>query len=126
MKAFETDFVKMWVEDNILFCDYLAEHYDYEMVDAAIKGRLKFFGDKKYPMFSDARKLKSMSYDARKRMAQQDAGEAISVVAIYTNSRVQRVIYNFFNEFYKAPAPARLFNGRDDALEWLKQKRFEK
>jgi hypothetical protein len=121
MKTFETDFVKMWVEDGVLHCEYLAEHYDVTMVDAAIRGRLEMFSDNIYPMFTDVRRLKSLTREGRQRLAQKDAGECISGVAILTNSKVQRVIYNFFNAIYKAPVPGKMFNDKEDALNWLEQ-----
>jgi hypothetical protein len=121
MNVIENDFYKMWIEDGILYCLYLAEHWDAAMVDAGIKDRLALADGKVFPMFSDIRKLKSITREGRQSMAKKDAGKGISVVAILQNSKVQRVIYNFFNAIYKAPAPAKMFNNKEDALKWLEK-----
>jgi hypothetical protein len=114
-------YADMWIEDDILYITYTFEDYTEQMVDAGIKQRYELTKDKSYPMYADIRKVKSFTRDARQRMAQKDAGAGTKAVAIMTNSRVQEVIYNFFNTIYKAPAPAKMFSNKEKAIEWLQQ-----
>jgi len=109
------------IEDGIVHAVFYKEFVDYDYVDAGVKARLELTGEKSYPMFSDFRKVKSSTREARERMAAKDAGIGVSAVAILVNSKIQRVIYNFFNSIYKSPAPARLFTDREKALKWLEQ-----
>ena len=111
----------IWIEDGIVHIIYLYEQFTEEMVDSLIKQRLELTKDKSYPMFSDIRKTKSFTREARQRFAQKDAGYGTMVVAILINSKIQEIIYNFFSTVYKAPSPAKMFTDKEKSLKWLKQ-----
>ena len=121
MEKFENDAWKMWIEDDIVFVKFLAAHYTDKMVDEGIKGRLSITKGKEYLMFSDISKLKSSTREARQRMSGKDGGVGVIAVAILSKSKVQEVIYNFFNVVYKAPVLAKMFTDQNKAIEWLKK-----
>ena len=121
MEKFESDNWKMWIEGDIAYVIYLAEHITYDIVEEGIKRRLEMTKDKSYLMFSDIRKIKSMTREGRQRMAQKDAGYGTIAAAILSNSKVQEVIFNFFNAIYKSPAPAKMFTDEKKAIAWLQQ-----
>ena len=123
MEKFENEDWKMWIEDEIVYVRFLKEHYTEEMVDEGIKGRLNITKGKEYLMFSDISKIKSSTREARQRMSGKDGGIGIIAVAIFSKSKVQEVIYNFFNVIYKASAPAKMFTDKNKAIEWLKSKK---
>jgi len=102
MEKFENKDWKMWIEDDIVYVKFLTGHYTDKMVDEGIKGRLSITKGKEYLMFSDISKLKSSTREARQRMSGRDGGKGIIAVAILSKSKVQEVIYNFFNLVYKA------------------------
>jgi len=119
MEKFENKDWKMWIEDDIVYVKFLTGHYTDKMVDEGIKGRLSITKGKEYLMFSDISKLKSSTREARQRMSGRDGGKGIIAVAILSKSKIQEVMYNFFNVIYKAPAQARMFTDEKKALEWL-------
>lgn len=121
MEKFENDAWKMWIEDDIVFVTYLKEHYNEKMIDEGIKGRLNITKGNEYLIFADIRKLKSTTREGRQRMSCKDGGIGVIAVAILSKSKVQEVIYNFFNLVYKAPAPAKMFTDQNKAIEWLKK-----
>ena len=118
---YKDDRLHFYWQDNILMCDWFVETADYEYVDFGIKKRLEITGDKKCVMISDISKIKSVSREARQRMSQKDAASGVVAVGIVLSSRVQAVIYNFFNSIYKQPSPAKLFTNKKDAIKWVKK-----
>lgn len=123
MENIENEFCKMWREDGIIFIDYLSENIDDNMVDFLIKTKMKLADGRWYPMLSDISHVKSFSRAARERFSKKDAGEYTSAAAILVSSKVQVLIYNFFNSIYKAPSPAKLFHytQKEEALAWLQK-----
>jgi hypothetical protein len=102
-------------------CDWLVEHADYEFVDFGTKKRLEITGTNSCVMLSDIRKLKSISREARQRLAGKDGSIGVIAVGIVMNSKIQAVMFNFFNMIYKAPSPVKLFTDKEEAIKWCKQ-----
>ena len=121
MENSSNNIAEMSIEDGILYIVYSCDHYTEEMVDAGIKQRYELTKETPYPMFADIRKVKTSTREARQRMSQKDAAFGTKAVAILINSKVQEVLYNFFNVIYKAPAPAKMFTNKEKAIEWLQQ-----
>ncbi|MDD3875944.1 MAG: STAS/SEC14 domain-containing protein [Bacteroidales bacterium] len=107
--------------DGILHVLAITEFVDFKTIDDAINKRNEYLKDKKYPMFSDIRKVKSITREARERLAAEDAGTGVNAVAILVSTKAQRIIYSFFNSIYGAPAPAKIFSNKEKALAWLQQ-----
>lgn len=109
------------LENGIIFCEWLKEHIDYKYVDEGIKIRLDITKDSDVLMLSDITKVKSGTREARQRMSEKDAGKGVKAVAVLVNSKVQKILYNFFNNIYKAPAPTKLFTNKAEAIKWLEK-----
>ena len=121
MNEYKDERFHIKLDDGIVYVIFHKAYIDYNFVNDLILRRLEITKDIAYPMFSDFRAAKSGPREARQRMAEKDAGIGVKAVAILINSNVQRVIYNFFNNIYRAPAPARLFTSKEKALKWLQQ-----
>jgi len=121
MKFYYSKNFKIEIINNIVQITVYCEFADFDIVNEGILSRNELCEGKTYPLFSDIRTLKSSTREARERMAAKDAGIGVSAVAILINSKAQRIIYNFFNSIYKAPAPTRLFTNKEKALKWLEQ-----
>ncbi len=79
------------------------------------------FTGKKFPLFIDARSVRSMSREARKHFSTNGRDTRIICMAIMVRSPLSRVIGNFFMGLNKPQVPARLFDEEPDAIEWLKK-----
>jgi hypothetical protein len=121
MAEFKDDRFYIAVKDGITIIEWLANEYNYEDVDFGIKKRIEITEGKEYPMFSDLRTAKFGTREARQRLSDSDAGKGIIAVAVLVNSKVQRILYNFFTSIYKDPAPTRLFTDKAEAYKWLEQ-----
>ena len=121
MEETRKNYSEIWLEDGIVYTVLNYEMFTEEMVESGIKQRLAITKDKAYPIYADVRKIKNFTREARQRLAQKDAAFGTAAVAILINSKVQEVLYNFFNVIYKAPAPAKMFTDEAKAIEWLQQ-----
>ncbi len=109
------------IEEGIVHIGLNYEHYTIPMIESGIKQRLALTKDKSYPMFSDLRKIKSITRGARQRLTQDDAAYGTKAVAFLINCKVQEILYNFFIIMHKPPAPSKMFTNKEKALEWLQQ-----
>ena len=74
---------------------------------------------KKYPLFIDISRCKSITRDARTHYARKQVGEGVSAIALLIDSPVSKVIGNMFLGFSKPKHPLKLFNSEPNAIEWL-------
>ena len=116
----DDNFCFYWHE-GILMCDYFIENADEAFVDFGIKKRLEITGDKPCVMISDISSIKSTTREARQRMAQADGAKNVIAVGVVIKSKVQAVIYRFFNAIYKQPTTTKVFTNKEDAIKWIKQ-----
>jgi len=121
IQEYKDDRFSMKIENDIIHVVWLKEYIDEDFVDAGIKIRLTLTENKTYPMFSDIRLAKNGSRKARERLSKTDGAERVSAVAVLVSSNVHKVLFNFFNSIYKAPAPTKIFTDKEQALEWLEQ-----
>jgi hypothetical protein len=81
---------------------------------------LKLNKGKRLPLFVDTKTMKSLSRDARKYYAGEEAAKVASAVAIIVGTPVSRVLGNFYLGLSNPHLPSRLFSSESEALEWLK------
>ena len=107
---------------KILVCDYLVKHADEDFVDFGIRKRLEITGNNSVVMISDITSIKSSTRRSRERLAQDDANRGIIAVGIVLRSKVQTMIYKFFDAIYKKqPVSTKIFSNKEDALKWAEQ-----
>jgi hypothetical protein len=122
MEQYKDNRFSLHLENGILMLEIYQEFIDYKTIDDAIKLRLeKFYNNEDCLLFADCRKIKSLTREARERLASKDGGVGVKAVAMLINSKVQRIIFNFFHSIYKAPAKAKLFTDKKKALDWLEK-----
>ena len=121
MEIFENNTVKIWIENDICYGTFLVPTVTVEIIDEAIIQRLNLQKGKDYVMISDIRNVKKANRAARERIGKQDSAEGTIAVGVIINSKIQAMMYNFFNTVYKAPRPAKLFTDVNEALKWLEQ-----
>ncbi len=111
----------MNIENDIVFINFFTEHGTYEMVDRGIKKRLEMCEGKSFPIVSDMRSIKTSTRESRQRMSESDAAIGVKAVAVIINSKVQKVMYNFFSAINKRPAPAKIFTKKEEAIKWAQK-----
>jgi hypothetical protein len=119
LNSFETQYVKMFIEDGILHFYYKKiKSLDLEVAKICVKDRLEFTANNDYPCLIDAISIKHFTKDARDYFA-KEGNEGIIASAILINSTVIKMMANFYINVNKPLNPTRMFTNKADALQWL-------
>jgi hypothetical protein len=70
----------------------------------------------------DIRKMKSLTKEARDYYGNNSIMRESSGCALLTESFFSKMLGNFFIGFSKPEFPARIFNSREEAILWLKER----
>ena len=119
---FENEFIKIWLEDDIIFLEYAPNVViTLDIAIKIVKERLKISSGTTRPMVSDARKAATMDKDARGYFSEGDSIKYVSAGAILINNKLHQFIGNIFLKVNKPPIPAKLFTSKESALKWLER-----
>jgi hypothetical protein len=113
---------EIWIDDSgILHIKMKAGEVDLEEAMACFDIYAKLgCAEKKVLQIMDARDGFSVTREARDYSAHEGKKYFIAS-AIISKSLAVRIIVNFFNRFYRQPVPFKLFEDKEEALEWLKK-----
>ena len=117
----ETSIAHFHIENDILFIT-LKENacIDVEQVKEAIKARKEIQENKPMLTLNDVRNLYDISREARAFAANNASLLKLNTaMAILTSSLATKLFANFFIKFNKPGTPTKIFNKKEDALEWL-------
>lgn len=117
----EMQVAKIWFEDDrIIIVTFLpgAEVTLEDMKEIHMIST-KLRGNKKVPVFTDIREIKSITREARLFASSEIAVKVTSAVAVLIGTPVSRVLGNIIMGFNRPPFPTRLFTSEAKALEWL-------
>jgi hypothetical protein len=121
MESYIDDNLSIQIENGIMFIDYFIEHGTYDIVDKGIKKKIEMLKGRSFPVVSDMRAVKTSTRESRQRMSEPDAAIGVTAVAVVLNSKVQRVMFNFFSAINKRPAPAKIFTKKEEAIKWAQK-----
>ena len=82
-------------------------------------------GDEVYPILIDIRKIRSISKEARDHFAMRDRKPGVVAIAMLVSSPLSQIIGNFFLGLNQPAVPARMFNDKLKAEEWIINGAFE-
>ncbi len=120
--VFENDFMKIWIEDDILFGYYkLIDLFTLPMAKQVIVARKSLVKGKAYPILVDFTLVKNITKEAQAYFATKESTEGIVKAAFIVNSSLTRVLFNFFLLIYTPGPPARMFTSWEKAIIWLKK-----
>jgi hypothetical protein len=124
MDNIENDFVKFWIEGDILNCAYKSTDIDLNGARIITQDRLKISNGTTYPCLTDITEVKKVTKEARDYLASDP--KHLSAAAFIVNSSLNKIIGNFFINISKPEIPTRLFMNKKDALQWLEQFKAKK
>jgi hypothetical protein len=123
MKYFENEFVKIWIEDEILLSEYRENLViDIAAAKSIVEARVLFTEGKSYPILIDFTNLKSANKEARDFMNDPSKGlKGLVCGAFVGNNAVATLFINLYLRIYNPPIPTKFFTDRSEALIWLKE-----
>src|ERR1700758_2121498 len=117
----ETDYVKIWKEQSILYCVFSDNlEIDLNVAVHCVKERIDFSNNKSYCCLIDMRNLKFITKEAREYLATEGSKYVIAG-ALVTDSPLSNALANIFLLINKPPVPTKLFSSEKEALIWLKK-----
>ncbi len=117
-----TDTSEFWIDDDgILRAVSLAGVETLETAKANVAAASRLAAGRLIPVFIDLRNMKTISREARVHYAGEEAASHSLAQALLIESRISKVIGNFFIGLNKPPFPTRLFTSEAEAIEWLKR-----
>lgn len=121
MKEVENDFIKFWIEDDILYSQFKKPtDGTIENIKAIIDLRTKISdGDKQYWCY-DFNGIKSYDKDARD-YAEKNGQEDLVACAAVLNSHIAKFILNAFMTLKKPIVPLKGFTKKNEAIHWLNE-----
>lgn len=117
--VFENNFVKLWIEDEILWGEYKEVIIGLEEAKKIVRDRIIFQQGKLYPAIADIRKIKYIHSEANKYLSKE--GNALLLCgAIIVGSHVSEILGNVYLSINKPLLPTKLFRSTEKAKEWVK------
>ncbi|MBA0884159.1 DUF7793 family protein [Flavobacterium undicola] len=121
MKEVENDFIKFWIEDDILHSQFKkTTEGTIENIKAIIDLRHQISAEKKQYWCYDFNGIKSYEKDARD-YADKNGQEGLYACAAVLNSHIAKFILNAFMVLKKPTVPLRGFTQKSEAIHWLNE-----
>ncbi|MBO9701017.1 MAG: hypothetical protein J7604_12460 [Sporocytophaga sp.] len=116
--VFENDYIKMWIEDGVLWAEYKEIILRLKEAKKIVSDRIIFQKGAIYPAIADIRKIKYVDREANEYLSKE--GNAILVcVAIIVESHVSEILGNFYLRINKPLLPTKLFRNVEKAKAWV-------
>lgn len=121
MKEVENDFIKFWIEDDILYSQFKKPiNGTIENIKAIIDLRTEISDGKKQYWCYDFNGINSYDKEARD-YAEKNGQEHLSACAAILNSHIAKFILNAFMRLKKPIVPLKGFTKKNDAINWLNE-----
>ncbi len=118
----KTDYMEMWIEDNVFFGIYAdGIVIDEAVAKALLKEREAICNNVPYLTFWDCRGVNYWTREARTFQSTDKNYRLMKAGAVvYKESNVANVIINFFYKITPPSIPTKFFSTEEAALKWLK------
>jgi hypothetical protein len=122
MQKIENDFIKLWVEDEVVYGEYKSNVViDLDAAKKIVIDRIALSNGTDYPTLSYIDGLSSVTKEARDYFSKGDGIKHMKRLALITTSPISRIVGNFWMQISRPTVPTRLFSSEEDALNWLKE-----
>lgn len=117
----ETEFVRLYLEDEILVCHYKrARLINLDMAREIVGTRLRNFGREPRPVLIYNLGVVEMDKAARRYVSSGDGVSGIMAAATIADSNFTHYIMSLIYRMERPPMPARSFVDERRAVAWLK------
>lgn len=120
-KGLETEYIKFWVDGEILFGEYKKDlNIDLNSAKKIAGSRVAFCNGKSFPHILIISGISSTSREAREYFSKDDGIKYMKSLALIVGSPLNRTIGNFFLILNNPKVPTKIFTDLKEALEWSK------
>jgi hypothetical protein len=120
----ENQFAKIWLgTDEIMHCTFAVDLVNADIAKSCVSVRLAAAKGRSYCTIIDARRVNSITKEAREYLASDAGSKDISASALLINSHVGKIMSNFFLVINKPKIPVKVFTNEADAIAWLQKYR---
>jgi hypothetical protein len=111
----------IWLEeDGIVRIKYPDNfHITMDVMESIFEQHVQITTDKR-PILADCGSVASVDYDAQQFVSADKAAVLTTALAVVVKSAFTRAMGEMFMMFHKPPYPTRMFQRKEDALEWLR------
>ncbi|MFN6945323.1 MAG: hypothetical protein ACK4ND_10270 [Cytophagaceae bacterium] len=121
LNYFKNEYVEIWREDGIISTRFLNDAtIDLGKAKIIVQARLNMHEGEEYPVIAYGFKLKYADREALLCMSKGNAIKHVSAGAIVVTNPVHRVLARFFLTIGKPPIQSKVFENKEDAVEWFK------
>ncbi|RYD78221.1 MAG: hypothetical protein EOP53_11575 [Sphingobacteriales bacterium] len=117
--AFENDYARGWCENDVMYAEFKTPVMDLAAAKESVSARLNAAEGKDYVFLIDATRVNSITKEARDYLASDEGSQQIIASALVIDSKVGKLLGNFFLQINKPKIPLKLFTNKTDALDWL-------
>lgn len=117
----EDDSSVIWLENGIVFFIYKNVIIDLETQKTNILNREIVSEGIPRPLFTDARKIRYWTREARKFGSTPEATRLIKAMAIVYNSHVHSILLNWAIKFFAPPVPIHAVSNKEEGVRWLQK-----
>jgi len=124
----KSQYQQIWIENEIIYNLYDSglKSIDINIAKHLVEDRLKISDKVRRPIFIDTSNVKSITREAEKYLATQNATKYLSAAAILTHSRVAKLLYRIYISLSRPKIPTKVFSDKEEALGWLEQHKVER
>jgi hypothetical protein len=118
----ENDYVKIWEYEGIVYQVFKPKtSITIDVAKKVIEDRLKVSNGKAMPIYIDIRNVISVDYRAKDYLAGKEGSKLLTAGAFLLDNNIMRLLAKVFCYIDRPPVPARWFNERQKALQWLEK-----
>ena len=111
----------MELEEGIIIATWKVSYIDLDIAQKAVKSRLLFFNEKKYPCLIRISSIKDTTKEARDFLASKNGCEGFTAGAFLVESIIENIMASMYIYLNKPVVPMKVFKDSEKAKEWLKQ-----
>ena len=119
MKELENDFIKFWIENDILYSRFKkGTELNLDTIKETIEMREKISGGQKQYWLYDITNLKTVTKEAR-NYASKYGEDYIHANAVLVNSYISKFIFTAYSKLSKPNFPFLCYTKKEQAIDWL-------
>lgn len=112
-----------WLGDDGICYTVVKPNVEIDIKDALANSLVikEISSGQTFPLLVNLKAIKSITKDARDHFSMGNRTPGVNAIAMLIESPGSRIIGNFFLGLNKPAVPTKLFNEKNQAMEWLKQ-----